>query len=188
MSKIRINGYEALDVIVHETGEKICEVDGKNTTVDDGILTGSQLKKKMYIDNHIINFNKGENFVKLFNETRKVMAKKLTPKQFVVALDLTEFIDYQTCILCNGYGKGRHVMDFDELVKELDMDKSNLRKILNALISRGVICKFSTGNVNTNIKSDFYLYNPYICCNGKDLDKDVYTYFQNTGWKELLYK
>lgn len=182
--KTKITGYDVLHTN-KETGEIICETSGC-TSIEDENLSSSELKKQEYLNSHIINFNKGESFVKMFTDVTYILFKRLPLKEFGVAVALSKFVSYEDCVLRIGYGKNMKAMTLHDISDQLEIEYSRITRLINSLISKGVIGEFVTGNINDNKKTKVYIVNPYIYLNGKNPDKDVCGYFDKTGWMEIL--
>jgi len=181
----KINGYDVTHIDT-ETGEIICQTEGC-TEIKDDKLSDSELKRKEYLDSHDMNFNKGEKFVKMYVECVYHLAQKLSAKEFSVAMALARYVEYETCIVCNGYGKGKHYMDLHEIAKELDTDYSRMTRIVGSLIAKGVMGEFKTGDVEGKKVIKYYIVNPFIYSNGSHPENDVIEhFFKNSGWKEFI--
>lgn len=182
--KTKITGYD----VIHtnkETGEFICETSGC-TSIGDMNLTSSELKRQEYINSHIINFNKKESFVKMFTDTTFILSKKLPPKEFSLAIGLSKFVSYEDCVLRIGYGKSMRAMTLRDVSDQFDIEYSRVTRLVNSLVSKGVIGEFTTGNISNKKKIKVYIVNPYIYLNGKNPDKEICSYFDKAGWLELL--
>ena len=68
-----------------DTGEIICNTAGC-TTILDNQKTRDEKKRDEYVKSHVLNFNKGESFVKMFTEVVYKLSFILTPKEFMVAM------------------------------------------------------------------------------------------------------
>ena len=134
-----------------------------------------------------MNFNKKEKFVKMYVECVYRLAQKLSAKEFSVAMALARYVEYETCIVCNGYGKGKHYMDLHEISKELDTDYTRMTRIVSSLIAKGVMGEFKTGDVEGKKVVKYYIVNPFIYSNGSHPENDVVEhFFKNSGWKEFI--
>lgn len=181
----KINGYDVTHIDT-ETGEIICQTEGC-TEIKDDKLSDSELKRKEYLDSHDMNFNKGEKFVKMYAECVYRLTQKLSAKEFSVAMALARYVEYETCIVCNGYGKGKHHMDLHEIAKELDTDYTRMTRIVSSLIAKGVMGEFKTGDVEGKKVVKYYIVNPFIYSNGSHPENDVVEhFFKNSGWKEFI--
>jgi len=149
---------------------------------DDKIVHNED-KKNEYIKNHIVDFNKGVGFVKLYNGVAGVLREELTPTEFIVAISLVDYISYDNCII----RFHKNILTMNDLANELNMKYQTIRRVIPSLVRKGVIGSFRTGNINDcKTISKCYLVNPYIYFRGMDLSKSVYDLFIHTGWKERL--
>ena len=184
MSKKKINGYNVMHVD-KDTGEILCETTGCTEIIDNS-KTESEKKRLEYIESHVMSFNKGEKFVKLYDETIKILRKNLTPSEFMVAISLAEYTSYEDCIIKQGGHGNGHDMNMNDLAEELGIEYTRISKIIKSLIQKGVIGRFETGNTYDNKLRKVYIANPYIYFRGNNVNKSVANYFSNSGWKELL--
>lgn len=183
--KTKINCRDVIH-IDKENGDIICETQGCTEIKDDN-LTETEKKRLEYISTHEMNFNKGADFVKMYTDIVYKLAQKLSPKEFSVAISLCKYVEFETCILRNGYGKGKHDMDLHEISDELNIDYTRMSRIMSSLIAKGVIGEFKTGNLKTTKIIKKYLVNPYIYTNGAHPEIDVIEHFFNkTGWKQFI--
>lgn len=183
--KTTINGYDVTHINT-DTGEIICETKGC-TEIRDNRLTDSELKRQEYLNSHDINFNKKVHFVKMYVEAVYRLAQKLSSKEFSVAMALARYVEYETCIVCNGYGKNKHYMDLHEIAKELNTDYSRMTRIMSSLIAKGVIGEFKTGDIENKKTIKYYIVNPFIYSNGSHPENRVVEhFFKKSGWQEFI--
>lgn len=186
MATIKINGRPVIHVDA-DSGEIIARTD-HCIEIKDGLLTEKEKQKQEYLKTHDTKFNRNAGFVKMYVDAIYVMSKKLSPKEFTVALALSKFVDYETCVLKFGTGKNKHDMTVKEIAAEMNMDYTRASRIINSLISNGVIGEFKTGVAGQKGKRiKKLIVNPYIYLNGKNPELYViYHFFANTGWKEFI--
>lgn len=182
--KTKINNMNVTHIDT-DTGEIIGSTSGV-TTIQDNNLTKSEQIRNEYIKEHILNFNKNRNYVKLWTEVSYLLAMTLKPKELQVAIALSKYISYEDCALVIGYGKGQHYMDLKEIASELHSDYTNISRVINSLITKGVLGKFITGNKFDNTLETIYVANPFIFLKGKNPSSDVCNYFLNSGWIEKI--
>ena len=168
-----------------DTGEIICNTAGC-TTILDNQKTRDEKKRDKYVKSHVLNFNKGESFVKMFTEVVYKLSFILTPKEYMVAMSLSNFVSYENNALVNGYGNQQHFMNLKEISEVLNMDYSRASRVVNSLIKKGILGRFKTGNLMNNKLSESYIANPYIYINGMNPSLEVYEYFNKSGWKEFI--
>ena len=66
-----------------------------------------------------------------------------------------------------------------------------VRRIVSSLKKKGVIGKHETGSIldDTDSRiSKVYIVNPYIYFRGQNINKSVLSFYNNSGWKEILDK
>lgn len=168
-----------------DTGEIICSTTGC-TTILDNQKTRDEKKRDEYVKSHVLNFNKGESFVKMFTDVVYKLSFVLTPKEYMVAMALSNFVSYENNALVNGYGNQQHFMNLKEISEVLNMDYSRTSRVINSLIKKGILGRFKTGNLMSNKFSESYIANPYIYINGTNPSLEVYEYFNKSGWKEFI--
>lgn len=185
MSTTRINGVKTVSHIDDETGELICKTEG-TTEIKDNVLSDKELKKKEYNESHVVGFNKGEGFVKMFTDVAYALSLELKPQEYQIALGLSKFVSYEDCSLKNGYGKSSHFMDLNEISEVMHIEYSRTSRVVSALIKKGVLGQIKVGNREDNVVRKMYVMNPWLCINGKNPSKEVYEYFERSGWKEII--
>lgn len=123
----------------------------------------------------------------MYVEVVWILAQKLPPKEFSVVMLLSKFVEYETCILRTGYGKGKHDMDLQEIADAIGVDYTRASRLIRSLVSKGIIGEFRAGDINSSKITKKYLVNPYIYCNGSHPETDVTKYFfEKTGWVEFI--
>lgn len=130
----------------------------------------------------VYNFNKGENFVKLYlgvNELRK----HLTPGEFTIAMSLADFVCYDDCILRkSGHHNGK-ILSIKELSEEMNIQYDALRKTITSLTKKGVIGIHKTGcKDKPNILVKAITVNPYIYSRGNNVNKTILSLFEHSKW------
>lgn len=183
--RTKINGYNVTHIDT-DTGEVICQTESC-TEIKDDKLTEKELKRKEYFETHNMDFNKGVKFVKMYPKAVICLADKLSPKEFIVTMSLANYVDYETCVLCNGYGKGKHYMDLHEIATELKTDYTRMTRVFNSLMRKGIVGEFKTGDINNQKLVKKYIVNPFIYSNGSHPENQVIEhFFEKTGWKDFI--
>lgn len=121
--------------------------------------------------------------MKMFPEVVYKLSKTLTPKEFTIAMALSKFVSYETCALKIGYGKNCHFMTLQEIADVMEIEYSRMSRIMSSLISKGVVGQLKIGDISTKKVNKYYIVNPYIYMNGRNLDKETYKYFSESGWE-----
>lgn len=107
--RTKINGCDVTHVNT-DTGEIICETKGC-TEIKDHSLTDKENNKREYMDSHVLDFNNGEKFVKLYDKTIPILRKMLSPTEFTFVISLSEFVSYEDCILRKTHHGNSHILD-----------------------------------------------------------------------------
>lgn len=144
-------------------------------------------EQKEYVNSHIKNFNKKEAFVKMYPRIISILAEELSPSEFSFLMKISSYVEYESCVLCYGKGRGKHDLTLKELSMLINIEYSRTTRIINSLIKKGIIGEFKTGNKKTEKINKIYVVNPYIYYNGNNIDKNVVNYFFNhSGWNTLV--
>ena len=134
-------------------------------------------------DDKIYNFNKGENFVKLYlgvNELRK----HLTTNEFTIAISLADFVCYDDCILRKGGHHNGKILTIKELAEEMEIQYDAFRKTITSLVKKGVIGIHKTGcKDNPKIMVKAVTVNPYIYSRGNNVNKTILGLFEHANWR-----
>lgn len=176
----QINGHHVLHIDAN-TGEVICET--KNCTfIGDTESSPDEQKQQEYAQTHIINFNEGVDFVKLFKGVN-TLRKALTPSEFSVAISLADFVCYDDCVLRSGGHRNGRILSIKDLSELMSIEYSNLCKTIKTLIKKGVIGIHQTGDKNDSSQIHKTItVNPYIFCRGKDISHTATTLFSESHW------
>lgn len=182
--KKRINGRDVTHVD-SETGEIICKT--RNcTSISDNEKSQREKEQEEYNNSHVLNFNEGENFVKMYTEITYKLSLILPPKEYVTAIALANFVSYENNALVNGYGNKQHYMDLKEISDVLETDYTRISRIMNSLIKKGIFGQFTIGNMSDKKVSKYYIANPYIYINGRNPSLEIMEYFTKSGWREFI--
>lgn len=136
-----------------------------------------------------IYFNKGVEFVKLYENIIPKLIQELTPSEVTFMLALSPLVSYVDCVIRRTSNKNSDVATSKEIAMALNMDESKVRRLLSSLKKKGVIGKCSTGSILPEYygkKKNVYLVNPYIYFKGVSISPFALEVFNNSGWKELL--
>lgn len=185
--KTKLNGQNVTHIDT-DTGEIICQTEGC-TEIKDSTLSEEEKAKKEYEETHIMNFNKDKKFVKLYTDGLPILKEHLTPTEFMFTILLAEFVTWEDCILRATSNGNSHVINAKEIAELLNMDYGVVRRLISALKRKGVIGKHETGSIlpNADIKANnVYTANPYIFFKGINVNSTVATFYQNSGWQQLL--
>lgn len=153
----------------------------------DYIYSGDKLlhkKEKQSADTYVYDFNKGRDFVKVFSGVNK-LKRKLTDKEFVVAMQMSDYVCYKDCILRAGGHINGTILSLSRLSELIGVEVHNLRKIINSLIEKGVVSITKVGDKNNKIIKVITV-NPYIYSRGTIITREVLSYFDETEWKDVM--
>lgn len=156
-----------------------------NGVIVDYIYEGDKVKhqdEKNPLDEKYFGFNKDKNFVKLYSGISE-LKKRLTDREFAVAIALSDFVCYDDCCLREGGHGNGSILTMKDLAEKLDMTYDNIKKILLSLRKKKILGIFLTGKNDKTITV-----NPYIFTRGNNVNKTVITYFENSEWQDLLGK
>jgi hypothetical protein len=136
-----------------------------------------------YAKKHIINFNKGEGFVKLYDNALDVLRERLTPTEYVLAISLAKFVSYQDCIL----RLDKKVLTMQDIAEALNMEYPTIRRLIPQLVSKGVLGIFKVGSIeDPKHMIRVIMSNPYVYVRGQDVCKTTISLFEDTGWDKLI--
>ena len=155
----------------------------ENGEVIDHIYEGDKLKHaddKDPLETKYFGFNKDKRFVKLYSGMCE-LKKRLSDREFTVAIALSDFVCYDDCCLREGgHGNGK-VLTMKDLADKLDIKYNNLKAIILSLRKKKILGIFTTGKNEKTITV-----NPYIYTRGNNVNKTVITYFENSEWQDIL--
>lgn len=174
--------------------EVACMVNVETREIIDTFKEGDSYKKSTpedYDRTHVMNFNNGQSFVKLYDEVLVHLRKNLTPSEFTFTISLATYVSYDDCILRKTSRGNSNPVTLQDLAKDMELDISTVRKRLAKLKKKGVIGEHETGSINPAFKINgevekVYTCNPYIFIRGKDINKTVVTFYNQSGWKDLI--
>lgn len=159
---------------------RIIDNDG---VVIDHIYAGDKITReddRKPTDDRYFDFNKNKSFVKLYTGMVE-LKKRLTDREFAVAIALSDFVCYDDCCLREGgHGNGK-ILTMKDLAEKLDIQYNNLKAIILSLRKKKILGVFITGK---NDKT--YTVNPYVYTKGNNVNKTVITYFENSEWHDIL--
>lgn len=154
-----------------------------NGVIVDYIYEGDKVKhqdEKNPLDEKYFGFNKDKNFVKLYSGISE-LKKRLTDREFAVAIALSDFVCYDDCCLREGgHGNGK-VLTMKNLSEKMDINYNTLKEIMLSLRKKKILGTFITGANDKTITV-----NPYIYTRGSNVNKTVITYFENSEWQDIL--
>lgn len=128
-------------------------------------------------------FNEGVSFVKLYDDILEELNKYLTNAEFTFAIRLARHVSYKDCVLrTNGNPNGK-ILDAKDIAVLLEMDDSNVRRLISSLIKKGVLGRHVTGcKDNPSKKIKTITCNPYIFTRGNKVNTTILSLFDGSRW------
>ena len=161
--------YAVLDT---ETGEVI-------NTIGEGDSVYRK-ESRDAIAGKIINFNKGESFVKTYDDGMKKIRNKLTNSEFSFVCHLLPQIEFNTNILRNDNG---NIMQLSDMEVVTNMCYESNRVLTNKLVKLGIIGKWRVGSADRkDLEFECFVVNPYIFHKGTMIYEGLLELFGKTGW------
>lgn len=128
-------------------------------------------------------FNKGVSFVKLYDDVLEELSKHLSNSEFNFTIRLAKHVSYKDCILRTGGNPNGKILDAQDIAALLDMDYSNVRRLISSLVKKGVLGKHVTGCKDDQTKQfKTITCNPFIFTRGNKLNNTVMSLFINSRW------
>lgn len=127
---------------------------------------------------------KGVVFTKLSISGAKRMVEVLTPTEIAMVIGLAPYVSYTDCCIRVG-GRGE-VMSAQDIAKALEMDDAKVYRLIKSLEEKGVMGHHVTGSILKGYEGKVkkvYTVNPYIYCRGEKVNKVVYDFYENSGWR-----
>jgi len=161
--------YAVLDT---ETGEVI-------NTIGEGDSVYRK-ESRDAIAGKIINFNKGESFVKTYDDGMKRVRGKLTNAQCSFLWYLLPQMEFNTNILRNDDGT---LLENKHLEKITNMKYDTNRKLMLSLVKDGIIGQWRVGSADKkDLEFECFVVNPYIFHKGTMIYEGLLELFGKTGW------
>lgn len=128
-------------------------------------------------------FNEGVGFVKLYDNILEELSKNLSNAEFTFTIRLAKHVSFNDCILrTNGNPKGK-ILDAKDIAALLQMDDSNVRRLISSLIKKGVLGRHVTGCKGSLSKKETAITcNPYIFTRGSEINCTTISLFANSRW------
>lgn len=169
-------------------------VDATTGTITDTFRYGDSYKKltkenkKKVLEylakkNECVDFNKGASFVKLYDDILEELNKYLTNAEFNFTIRLARHVSFKDCILrTNGNPNGK-ILDAKDIASLLNMDDSNVRRLISSLIKKGVLGRHVTGcKSNSSKKIKTITCNPFIFTRGNKINNTAIALFMDSRW------
>lgn len=128
-------------------------------------------------------FNEGVSFVKLYDDILEELNKYLTNAEFNFTIRLARHVSYKDCILrTNGNPNGK-ILDAKDIAALLEMDDSNVRRLISSLIKKGVLGRHTTGCKDDPTKKfKTITCNPFIFTRGNKINNTAISLFMDSRW------
>lgn len=195
MNKSKTNENEMNNQIVNEEDEIVAYVVSADTLeITDSFRYGDSYKKKTKEDKKKIleflvqedectEFNKGENFVKLYDDILEELNKHLSLAEFNFTIRLAKHVSFRDCILrTNGNPNGK-ILDAKDIAALLEMDDSNVRRLISSLVKKGVLGRHTTGCKDDPSKQfKTITCNPFIFTRGNKINNTAISLFMDSRW------
>ena len=169
-------------------------IDAESGNITDTFMYGDSYKKyskenKKKIleflaqEDECVNFNEGVSFVKLYDDILEELNKYLTNSEFNFTIRLARHVSYKDCILrTNGNPNGK-ILDAKDIAALLEMDDSNVRRLISSLIKKGVLGRHTTGCKDDPTKKfKTITCNPFIFTRGNKINNTVISLFMDSRW------
>ena len=196
MNKSNKNENELNNQTVNNEEDAIVAVvvDVATQTITDTFRYGDSYKKKSKEDKKkileflaqeekCIEFNTGENFVKLYDDILEELNKHLSLAEFNFTIRLAKHVSFKDCILrTNGNPLGK-ILDAKDIAALLEMDDSNVRRLISSLVKKGVLGRHVTGcKDDPSIQLKTITCNPFIFTRGNKINNTAFSLFANSRW------
>lgn len=146
-------------------------------------------EQMQYANTHIMKFNSGKSFVKIYDEVVPMLEHYLTLPEFKFAICLIPHVSYEDCIIRKTQDRGSKILSMKEIAEIHALKYDYVRKIMASLKNKGIIGKHETGSILSNYAGEnnvVYTVNPYIYFRGSDIILPIHSFYENSGWKEML--
>ena len=195
MNKSKTNENELNNQMLNEEDEIVAYVVSADTLeVTDTFRYGDSYNKKTKEDKKKIleflaeqekctEFNKGVSFVKLYDDILEELNKHLSGAEFIFTMRLAKHVSYKDCILrTNGNPNGK-ILDAKDIAALLEMDDSNVRRLISSLVKKGVLGRHVTGCKDDPSKQfKTITCNPFIFTRGNKINDTAMSLFINSRW------
>lgn len=148
-------------------------------------------EQDQYASTHIMNFNKEKTFVKIYDDVVPLLEKYLTLPEFKFAICLSPHVSYEDCIIRETQNRKSRIIGMKDIAEIHGYKYDYVRKLMSSLTQKGVVGKHETGSILADWNKQqgiIYTVNPYIYFRGSDIITPTHSFYQNSGWRELLTK
>lgn len=141
-----------------------------------------------YIEDHLMDFNKGKNFYKTFSYTGTIL-KALSYRERSLIIELCDYMSYEDCFVHTTKDRNSSLATLKDIAEITGESYENARKIMKNILKAGLISKTEIVQVKPGYegKSKYvYIVNPFIFFKGNNIVKTVYNLFKDAGWEEKI--
>ena len=160
-------------------------IDAESGNITDTFMYGDSYKKYSKENKKkILEFLAQEDECVNFNEgILEELNKYLTNSEFNFTIRLARHVSYKDCILrTNGNPNGK-ILDAKDIAALLEMDDSNVRRLISSLIKKGVLGRHTTGCKDDPTKKfKTITCNPFIFTRGNKINNTAISLFIDSRW------
>ena len=149
----------------------------------------SRIVIETYEEEDTVLFKKEDGFVKVFDDIIPKLLEELTPSELKVVIALMPYVSYTDCVIRTSKHGNSDIMSMKQIAEAVHMEYANATRVMSSLAKKGVVGLHSTGSILKNYKgkkNKVYTVNPYIYCRGIRVNRAVYDFYQNSGWREAI--
>lgn len=141
-----------------------------------------------YVKTHIQNFNSDKSFIKIYDDVVPLLEKYLTNPEFKFAIILSPHVSYEDCVIRETTNRKSKILTIADIAEIHGYKYDYAKKIMASLKHKGVIGKHDTGSIIPDVNDNkiAYTVNPYIYFRGNNINKTIYSFYESSGWRELL--
>lgn len=170
---------------MEETRKSFPVIDLETGEIINTIRQGDRVYRKESkdaIEGKVIDFNKGESFVKAYDDGMKKVRGKLSNAQYSFLWCILPQMEYNTNILRNDDGT---ILERKDFTKITGMKYNANRKLLLSLVETGIIGMWQVGSLDKKgIMFNCFVVNPYVFHKGTMIYEGLLELFAKTGWKD----
>ena len=171
-----------MSLVNSETGEILDEFNAGDKI---SVQRSSQIE---YVKTHIQNFNADKSFIKIYDDVVPLLEKHLTNPEFKFVIILSPHVSYEDCIIRETTNRKSKILGISDIAEIHGYTYDYAKKIMASLKRKGVIGKHDSGSILPGVTESktVYTVNPYIYFRGNNINTAIYSFYENSGWKELL--
>jgi hypothetical protein len=150
-----------------ETGEIVGEINEGDKII--------RKETQDYLNSTIKDFNKDEQFIKVFIKPLYELSRTLTGTESVFLNYLIQYINYADGIL----KQNNNVLTRNIISKETDIPLRTVDRLLSSLMEKQIIGKHKTGRMVC------FTVNPFIFMRGKRIGNTLYEFYKYSKWAKM---